>query len=204
MRRCLLVKLRRGGEALDSAWAESKAHPSTFTYKELIRYVPKAERGAWHEKAMVASEQGDLASLIDLWLGTKEIDRLVARLDCATDLQLEKLSHSVTEPAAERLAKTHPGAAAKVFRALCMRIIDAGKSKYYDAALSNLEKAKSCYRSAGLDVQWQALAAEIRREHFRKSALMPGFERIDRDAGPEKEPSFLDRARGRWARRANE
>jgi hypothetical protein len=26
-----------------------------------------------------------------------------------------------------------------------------GKSKYYDAALSNLEKAKSCYRSAGLD-----------------------------------------------------
>jgi hypothetical protein len=47
-----------------------------------------------------------------------------------------------------------------------------------------------------------ALAAEIRREHFRKSAFMPGFERIVRDVRPEKEPSFLDRARGRWATRA--
>jgi hypothetical protein len=202
MRRALLVKLRRGGEALDSAWAEFQAHPSQFTYAELIRYVPKAERRAWHEKAMVASEQGDLASIIELWLGTKEIDRLVARLDYASNTQLESLSHYVTEPAAERLAKTHPGMAAKVFRALCMRIIDAGKSKYYDAALANLEKAKSCYRNAGLDAQWQALAAEIRREHFRKSGFMPGFERIVRGARPEKESSFLDRARGRWTSRA--
>ncbi len=202
MRRALLAKLGRGNEALDSACAEFQTHPGEFAYAELIRYVPKAERGVWHEKAMVASEQGDLASLIDLWLGAKEMDRLVARLGLASDTQLEGLSHYVTEPAAKRLAKTHPGVAAKVFRALCMRIIDAGKSKYYDAALSNLEKAKSCYRSAGLDAQWQVLAAEIRRYHFRKSAFMPGFERIDRDAGPEREPSFLDRARGRWASRA--
>jgi hypothetical protein len=202
MRRALLAKLGRGNEALDSAWAEFQAYPGEFTYAELIRYVPKAERGAWHEKAMVASEQGDLASLIDLWLGAKEMDRLVTRLDLASNKQLEGLSHYVTEPAAKRLAKTHPGVAAKVFRALCMRIIDAGKSKYYDAALSNLEKAKSCYRSAELDAQWQALAAEIRSHHFRKSAFMPGFERIARDVGPEKEPSFLDRARGRWASRA--
>lgn len=202
MRRTLLVKLRRGGEALDSAWAEFQAHPSQFTYQELLRYVPKAQRAAWHEKAMVASEGGDLPSIIELWLGAKEIDRLVARLEAVSNTHLENLSHYVTEPAAERLAKTHPGVAARVFRALCMRIIDAGKSKYYDAALTNLEKAKSCYRNAGLDAQWQALAAEIRRDHFRKSAFMPGFERIVRDARPEKEPSFLDRARGRWASRA--
>ncbi|MBK5291337.1 MAG: hypothetical protein JJE04_06660 [Acidobacteriia bacterium] len=71
MRRALLVKLGRDSEALDSAWAEFQADPNEFTYEELIRFVPKAERGAWHEKAMVASEQGDLASLIDLWLGLR-------------------------------------------------------------------------------------------------------------------------------------
>jgi hypothetical protein len=202
MRRALLAKLGRGNEALDSAWAEFQAHPDKFTYHELLRYVPKAERGAWHEKAMAASEQGDLASLIDLWLGAKEIDRLVARLDRASNTQLESLSHYATEPAAERLAKTHPGVAAKIFRALCVRIVDAGKSKYYHEALSNLEKAKNCYQSAGLDAQWQALAAEIRREHQRKSSFMPGFERIVRDSGPAKEPSFLDRARDRWAQKA--
>jgi len=200
MRRALLVKLGRGGEALDSAWAGFQARPDEYTYKQLFRYVPKTERPAWHEKAMTASEQGDLASLIGLWLGAREIDRLVARLDRATNTQLESLSHYVTEPAAERLAKTHPGLAAKVFRALCMRILNAGKSKYYDAALSNLEKAKGCYQSAGLDAQWQAVASEIRRNHHRKSGFMPGFDRIIQGAGPSKEPSFLDRARGRWPR----
>jgi hypothetical protein len=50
MRRSLLVKLRRGGEALDSAWAEFQAHSNKFTYDELVRYVPKADRAAWHEK----------------------------------------------------------------------------------------------------------------------------------------------------------
>ncbi len=202
MRRALLVKLGRGGEALDSAWAEFQAHPSEFTYVELLRYVPKAERGAWHEKAMEAAEQRDLGSVIELWLSAKEIGRLAERLGRASDTELENLSHYVTEPAAEGLAKTHPAVATKVFRALCMRILDAGKSKYYSAALSNLEKAKSCYQSAGLDAQWQALVAEIRRGHHRKSGFMPGFERIVRGAGQSKEPSFLDRARRRWASRA--
>jgi hypothetical protein len=202
MRRALLVKLGRGGEALDSAWAEFQANPGKFTYEELFRYVPKAKRATWHEKAMEAAEQGELGSLIELWLNAKEIDRLVARLDRASNAELEGLSHYVTEPAAERLAKTHPAVAAKVFRALCMRIVDAAKSKYYFAALTNLERAKDCYLSAGLDAQWRALAPEIRRDHHRKSGFMPGFERIVRSTGASKEPSFLDRARGRWASRA--
>jgi hypothetical protein len=81
MRRVLLAKLGRGREALDSAWAEFQAHLSKFTYDKLLRYVPKSESGSWHEKAMAASEQGDLASLIELWIGTNDIDRLVKRLN---------------------------------------------------------------------------------------------------------------------------
>jgi hypothetical protein len=202
MRRALLAKLDRGGEALDSAWAEFHAHPGTFTYEELFRYVPKAKRAEWHEKAMEASEGGELDSLIELWLSAKETGRLVERLERASNTELERLSHYVTEPAAERLAKTHPGVAAKVFRALCIRIVDARKSKYYDAALSNLERAKACYLTAGMDAQWKALVAEIRKEHHRKTGFMPGLERIVRSAGAIVEPSFLDLARGRWASRA--
>lgn len=115
-----------------------------------------------------------------LWLGAKEMVRLAETLD--------------------RLAKTYPGVAAKVYRALCMRIIDAGKSNHYHAALSNLKKARTCYEKAGLDAQWEALVAEIRREHRRKTGFMPSFERIVAGAGPSKEPSFLDRAKGRWAK----
>ncbi len=201
MRRALLVRLDRGGEALNSAWAEFEAQPGKFAYEELLRYVPKAERGAWHQRAMDAAGQGDLDMVIELWLGAKEIERLAERLDRTSDSKLESLSHYVTEPAAERLANSHPAIAAKVFRALCMRIIGAGKSKYYYEALSNLEKAKICYQRAGLDSQWQELIAKIRRDHHRKSGFMPGFERIVRSTGRSEEPSFLDRARERMARR---
>jgi hypothetical protein len=202
MRRALLVKLGRGGEALDLAWAEFQAHPGRFSYEDLMRYVPKAKRGAWREKAMEAAEHGDLDSIIELWLGAKEIGRLAERLDRAGNAELEGLSHYVTEPAAARLAKTHPGVAAKVFRALCVRILDAGKSKYYAAALSNLEEARRCYQAAGRDDQWKALVAEIRRDHHRKSGFMPGFEVIVAGKRARVEPSFLDRARGRWERKA--
>ncbi len=201
MRRALLVKLGREAEALDSAWAEFQAQPGKFTYQELLRYVPKSDRAAWHKKAMDAAEQGDLSLVIELWLSAKETGRLAERLEHTSDEKIESLSHYVTEPAAERLSKTHPGVAAKVFRALCVRIINAGKSKFYSEALSHLEKAKNCYQRAGLDTQWQALTAEIRREHHRKTGFMPGFERIVRGAGPGREPSFLDRARSRWVSR---
>jgi tetratricopeptide (TPR) repeat protein len=198
MRRKLLVQLDRGGEALDSAWEEFAAHPDKFTYDELMRYVPKPARGAWHEKAMAASEKGELGSLIELWLGTKEIGRLAERLDSAGNTELDRLSHDVAELAAERLARTHPAVAAKVFRAVGMHTIDAGDSEHYDAALSNLEKAMTCYRKAGLDAQWNALVAEIRGKHRRKTSLMPGFEKLVAGVGPSREPAFLDRARKRW------
>ena len=202
MRRALLAKLGRGREALNSAWAEFQAHPSRFTYDELLRYVPKSERGSWQEKAMAASEQGDLASLIELWLGVKEIDRLVKRLNRADDSELEGLSHYVTEPAAKRLARTHSAVAAKVYRALCVRILYAAKSKYYHEALTNLEEARRCYQAAGLDERWRELVTEIRRDHHRKSGFMPGFEAIVAGKRARVEPSFLDRARTQRARKA--
>jgi hypothetical protein len=183
VRRAVLATLGRGAEALDSAWAEFQARPGKSAYEELLRYVPRTEREAWHRKAMEISDGAALNSVIELWLAVKETERLAARLERTSDEELEQLSHYVTEPAAERVNKTHPGAAAKVFRALCMRVVNKGKSKYYADALSNLEKAKKCYERAGLHTQWLALAAEIRRSHHRKSGFMPGFERIVKGAG---------------------
>src|SRR5947209_1069935 len=152
-RRALLAKLGRSQDALASAWAAFQECPATFTYEELLRYVPKIERAAWHEKAMEAAGEADLDSLIELWLSTKEIGRLIKRLDGASDAQLESLSHYTTGPAARRLARTHPAAAAKVFRAMGMRIINGSKSKYYDEALSNFKEARRCYEKAGLGEQ---------------------------------------------------
>jgi uncharacterized Zn finger protein len=122
--------------------------------------------------------EADLGSLIELWLETKEIERLVERLRRVKDSELEALSHYTTEPVAKRLVKSHPAVAAKVFRALGMRILNAKKSKYYDAALSNFEDAKNCYARAGLDAKWKAVVDEVRQAHHRKVGFMGGFERL--------------------------
>jgi len=198
MKRELLTKLGRSGEALEEAWAEFCGHPSTFSYEELMRFVPASARAAWHAKAMDAAEGADLGSLIELWLQTKEIERLVERLRTASDGELEDLSHDRAEPAAKRLATSFPDVAAKVYRALGMRILNAKKSRYYDAALSNFEDAKRCYERAGLGHQWDAVVVEIRQVHRRKVGFMGNFERLLAGHGPSEEPSFLDRARSRW------
>jgi tetratricopeptide (TPR) repeat protein len=201
LKRTLQVKIGRPTEALQSAWTEFEARPSTFSYKELMRYVPDKEKTEWREKAMTASENGDLSSLIELWLEQKEFDRLVARLHQASDDELEALSHFQAEPLARKLERSHPDLAARVYRALCMRIVNVGKSKYYDAALGHIEHAKKCYSKAGLDAHWQAVVDEVRKRHSRKKGFMAGFEEIVTDALKQIEPSFLDRAKARWPRK---
>jgi hypothetical protein len=204
MRRKLLTKLGQGSKALASAWSEFEEYPSRLAYDQLMKYVPKGERAAWHDKAINASAQAGLHSVIELLLATKETERLAERLRAASHQELELLSHYTTEPAAKKLSRSHPDIAAKVYRALGMRILNAKKSKYYDAALSNFEQAKRCYRKAGLDSAWDELAAEIRLNHGRKSSFMPGFERLVQGKRPDATPSFRERTQRRktsWTRR---
>jgi uncharacterized Zn finger protein len=200
MKRTLLTKLGRPGDALQSAWSEFEQHPGTFTYKELMRYVPAKEKMTWHQKAMKASEKSDLSSQIELWLEQKENDRLVSRLHRVKDEELENLSHYRIEPLAHKLERSHPDISARVYRALCMRIVNAGKSKYYDAALDHIEHAKKCYAKAGLNADWQAVVTDVRERHFRKRGFMAGFEDIVSGAPKHVEPSFLERAKARWPR----
>ena len=110
--------------------------------------------------------------------------------------------HYRTEPLARKLERSHPDIAAKVCRALCLRIVNTGKSKYYDAALYTIEHAKKCYARAGLDTDWQAVVAEVRMRHFRMKKFMSGFEDTVSGAPKYVEPSFLERAKQkqRWPR----
>lgn len=204
MKRTLLVKLGHTGEALTSAWTEFKEYPCELTYEQLMKYVPRGERTIWHDRAMNASAQANLDFVIELWLATKEMDRLVERLRTATHQELESLSHYTTEPAAKKLVRLHPDIAAKVYRALGMRILNAKKSKYYDTALSHFEQARRCYKKAGIDLAWEELVEEIQQTHYRKSAFMPGFEQLIQGKKLHAKSSFLDRTKRRkrsWAQR---
>jgi len=115
----------------------------------------------------------------------------------ASDAELEELSHYTTEPVATALRSSHAELAARLYRALAVRILDAKKSKYYGAALRHLEHARACYEAAGLEADWISLVDELRRVHRRKSSFMPSLERVVRRV---TEPSFFERAKRRWSR----
>jgi len=201
LRRELLTRLGRGNEALDIAWAAFREHPGKYSYDDLMKLVPKAGRRAWHEKAMDAAKDADLHDLIDLLLETKETKRLAELVRGTSDEALEQLSHYTTEPAAKKLEKTRADVAARLWRAQGMRIVNAGKSKYYEAALSNFERAKRCYERAGLTAGWEETVRQMRAAHHRKTGFMSGFEALAAGSGPGGQPSFLERAKARWGGR---
>lgn len=78
-----------------------------------------------------------------------------------------------------------------------LHIVNARKSKYYDAALASFERARRCFERAGLDDEWSKTVRQVYTDHRRKSGFMPGFERLVEGVGPSDKPSFLDRARTR-------
>jgi tetratricopeptide (TPR) repeat protein len=202
LKRVLLAKLGRAEEALDAAWGEYREHPSKYSYDDLMKYVPKAERGVWHEKAIEAATGADLYALIELLLETKELERLAKIVRRSTDDALACITHYATEPAARKLEKSHPDVAARLWCAQGMRVVNAKKSKYYDAAVSNFERARRCFEKAGRIADWQRVVEKVRSEHNRKTGFIPGFEEVVAGSGPTEKPSFLERAKRRWGKAA--
>ena len=92
----------------------------------------------------------------------------------------------------------HPPAAAKIYRALAMRILKAGKGKYYSFALEHLRPAKRLYDKLGERGQWHTIVDEIRRDHARKRGFVAAFEDIAEGRKVKPPESFADRSRRRW------
>ncbi len=198
LRKRLLAKVGRREEALESAWADFARHPSAYGYADLRKYVPRNARDAWHQRAMQQAETVDLRGFIEICVETKEWEQLATQVVTTTHEQLENLSHYVTEKAAEGLARKHPLAAAKTYRALAMRILKAGKSKYYSFAMEHLRTAKRLYDKLGEHKEWQAIVDQIRRDHARKRGFVADFEEIAANRKVRPPESFADRSRCRW------
>jgi len=202
LNRRILKKLGRGDDARASAWQDYQQAPSVYSYEDLMKFVAKGERAHWHAKALAALDGADVASQIDLLIKTREWDRLAELIERTARGKLMALSHHTTEPAAKKLAKSHPLLAAKLHIAMALRIVEAKKSKYYGAALGSLEKARKILLKEGREQEWNTFAEEIRAKHRRKSSFMPDFERLA-EGRSTKDPSFRDRARKRWDRGAS-
>ena len=145
------------------------------------------------------------AETVGLLVKIRELDRLVTRISAATATDLEAISEHSCEAAADLLATSHPEPAACLYRAIGLGIVNAKRSRSYDSALIQLERARDCYLAAGRTDLWEDLVADIRQRHRRKTSFMPGFERVAA-GGPalEREPSILERAKSRWPKLGGE
>jgi uncharacterized Zn finger protein len=130
---------------------------------------------------------------------TREWNRLGQRVYSVQSAELEALSHYDTEPAAKGLARKDPLAAAKVYRAMGLRILSTGKSKYYGAALDHFKKVRDLYGRAGQSLEWKALAEFVRKAHSRKSGFMADFEKVV-SGKCGRSPSFAEQAHEQWER----
>ena len=198
MKRDILTKLGRTEEALEDAWQNFLKHPDEFSHKELIRHIPKQQHIEWHPRILEVINTAPLSSAITLLLLLQEKERLAQRLRKTSDGSIESLSHYTINPAAEKLAGDYPDVAAKLYQAMGFRIINAGKSKYYGAALSNFEQAKKCYEEADLEPVWMETIEKVMNNHARKYSFMPGFKLVVAGKGPSTEPSIIERAKTRW------
>jgi hypothetical protein len=197
-KRTLLMKLGRHQEALASAWAEYERNPWEHCYDDLMSYVPDGERPTWHARAMAVTDGTNLQTVAKLLIKCGETTRLASRVRATVDAELESMSHFTTEPIAGALEAEHPDLAARLHRACGMRVVNRGKSKYYDPALVNFEKARDCYLRAGMASAWADVVAEVRAAHSKKTGFMPRFERVVAGGTKAKEPSFLERARRKY------
>ncbi|MHB2020285.1 MAG: DUF6880 family protein, partial [Candidatus Xenobia bacterium] len=128
-----------------------------------------------------------------------DAESLAKLVDATRDTALEELSHFVTEPAAEALGPSHPGAAARLYRAVAMRVVEAGKSPYYPQAVESLRLARECYARAGQQAAWRELVDRIEVRHSRKRSFMGSFARMLKS--PHPEPTYLERAHAKWQTR---
>jgi len=200
LKRKILKQLGRGEEALASAWKDFQAHPCAMCHEMLMEYVPRAKRAEWHGKVLEVAESADLSAAMDLLVATKEWDRLAALVRRSTPNALEALSHYRTEPAAKGLERRDAAAAARLYRALGVRILVSGKSEYYDEALEHFVRARTCYRKAGEEKEWESLVAMVLAHHGRKTSFMPDFEALVEQGEVPREPTLMERAKARRAR----
>ncbi len=195
----ILRHLGRKNDALALAWADFQRDPNEFAYEQLMRYVPKAEKVAWLERAMATADKTELGDFISLCVKAKAWDRLARRIHLAKPGELEAQSHYCTEPAAQGLMKSDPLAAAKLYSALGLRIVNAGKSKYYHEALEHFEKSRDLYCATGQRAEWVAVVQFVRTAHSRKSGFVSAFEEIV-SGKCGRVPSFAEQAQERWKR----
>ena len=175
----LLGNIGNKKEAAELAWQKFKKHPCDMYYHELMKYVPQSQKARWRKRAVEMACCSKLDNeTICLLFELKEFEKISSLIIKSQEKTLEKLFYYDAVKVAEKLEGIYKTAAAKLYLALTMNIVKAGRSKAYKYALKYCEKLKTLYEEAGQKRKWSQLVQYIQQNHGRKYGFMDGFEKI--------------------------
>lgn len=108
---------------------------------------------------------------VDIFLHEGLIADAIAAVDAGA-------THTVVEQVVDAAISTHPDWVVTACRTQADPIMDGGKAQYYAAAAQWLAKARTAYRNAGREAEWQTYLADLMSRHARKRNLMPLLKRL--------------------------
>jgi hypothetical protein len=82
-------------------WRGFQENPNEFSYEELMGFVARREKAAWHERAMADAAGAGLEAFTRLCVKAREWNRLAQRVRSANTSEFEALGHYCAEPAAK-------------------------------------------------------------------------------------------------------
>ena len=175
----VLAKVGRKQESMRLMWQRFQDNPCDIYYNELMKYVPSGQKAHWRNKAIKAAcgstlDDGILRLLSDL----NEFEKLAQLIVKSDETTMENLFYYDALNVAEKLEEKHKKAAAKLYLALTMNIVKAGRSKAYKYALKYCEKLKILYEETKQQRHWEKLLDYLQGQHSRKYSLMDGLEKV--------------------------
>lgn len=169
----LLQDLERCEEAVEEAWKSFRRSSNASQYKTLLDVVPVEERDSWRERALDTMLAGGMSwAYLRICSDEGDVDRLASFVAEHSREKLQQINHKVAEPVAKALEDEQPALAAKVYAAQGLRIVDAGKSKYYDEAVDYFSGARRLWMAVGNEEAWEQFIERVDDEHSRKYKLM--------------------------------
>lgn len=160
--------------ALEAAEAAFREYPSLDTY--LAAEALGDER--WPEVKVqlleILAQTSHTNAKIDVYLYEGDmVDEAVRVVD-----EDEYAHYAGVAKVVEVAKESHPDWVIRQCRRQAERIMDAGKSKYYDHAANWLSRARDVYLATDREADWQDYLNSLLSEHHRKYSLVPRLKEL--------------------------
>jgi uncharacterized Zn finger protein len=163
------------GLALEAAMAAFHADPGLVSYRRVHELA--GERWPEHRERLLDHLRQSTSYLptgqVEVFLHEDLIGDAIAAVE-------GKPVGSLVAQVADAAIEAHPDWVIETCRRLAEEIMNAGRSKHYDEAVTWLAKARDAHLAAGREEQWRAYLEELIAHHQRKYKLRPMLEDLAR------------------------